>query len=161
MCRGACGADCETCQHEREHYECEKVGNRHIWWAYPHYETCGTHLGCRNHDACYDWCADKYDEKGKLGVILGPCHRLCDFECICNYNTPQCVGWIGGGKPHDGTMVFSDKPHKKDGCDGPCPHKTGAKDTDNWLMCLPTLELFPRKNYAAPSLEETTGKHTL
>ncbi len=161
LCRGACGADCETCQHEREHYECEKVGNRHIWWAYPHYETCGTHLGCRNHDACYDWCADKYNEKGKLGVILGPCHRLCDFECICNYNTPQCVGWIGGGKPHDGTMVFSDKPHKKDGCDGPCPHKTGAKDTDNWLMCLPTLELFPRKNYAAPSLDETTGKHTL
>src|SRR5260221_11421271 len=58
-------------------------------------------------------------------------------------------------------MVCSGKPHKKDGCDGPCPHKTGAKDTDNWLMCLPTLELFPRKNYVAPSLDETTGKHTL
>ena len=161
LCRGACGADCETCHHEHEHYECEKVGNRHIWWVYPQYETCGTHLGCRNHDACYDWCADKYNEKGKLGVILGPCHRLCDFECVCDYNLPQCVGWIGGGKPHDGTMVFSDKPHKRDGCDGPCPHKTGPQETDHWLMCLPTLELFPRKSYSAPPLDKTTGQHTL
>jgi bacterioferritin-associated ferredoxin len=162
LCRGACGADCDTCEHENPHRECEETRDGHFWWVYPHYEDCGTHLGCRNHDACYDWCVNEYNEKGKLGVILGPCHRLCDFECICNYNLPQCVGWIGGGKPHDGRMAFSDAPRKEPGCKGPCPHRVGRKGGgESWLVCMPTLELFPRQNVAADPLHETTGKHTI
>ncbi len=162
LCRGACGSDCKTCQHELEHRECEETPDGHFWWIYPNYEDCGTHLGCRNHDACYDWCADKHNEKGKLGIILGPCHRLCDFECICDYNLPQCVGWIGGGKPHDGRMLFSDPPRKVPGCKGPCPHKVTHKGgAESWLVCLPTLELFPRKNVAAKHLHEETKKYTI
>jgi hypothetical protein len=163
LCRGACGPDCETCEHEDEHRECEETGDgSHVWWVYPNYELCGTHRGCRNHDACYDWCVNEYNEKGKLGIILGPCHRLCDFECICDYNLPQCVGWIGGGKPHDGTMTFSDAPLKAPGCKGPCPQKVGREGGgEGWLVCLPTLELFPRKSVAADPLDEKTGKYTI
>jgi hypothetical protein len=163
LCRGACGPDCDTCRREDPHRECEEAGDgSHFWWVYPQYEVCGTHDGCRQHDACYDWCADKYNEVGKLGIILGPCHRLCDFECICNYHTPQCVGWIRGGKPHDGQMIFSDEPQKKPGCTGPCPTRKGGKaGEESWLLCLPTLELFPRQDAKAKHLHEETGKFTI
>jgi len=163
LCRGACGADCDTCRHENPHRECEETGDgSHFWWVYPNYEICGTHDGCRQHDACYDWCADKYNEKGKLGVILGPCHRLCDLECICNYHLPQCVGWIRGGKPHDGQMIFSDEPRKEPGCTGPCPTRKGGKaGEESWVLCMPTLELFPRQDARAPHLHEETGKFTI
>jgi len=73
------------------------------------------------------------------------------------------VGWIFGKPPYDGQMVFSDAPKKKTGCQMPCPHKVGPKKGggDDWLVCLPTLELFPRKTVAAPPLDEKTGKHTI
>jgi hypothetical protein len=148
LCRGACGPDCDTCRHEKEHRVCEETGDGcHMWWVYPNYETCGSHGGCRNHDACYDWCVDEYNEKGKMGIILGPCHRLCDLECICNYNTPQCVGWIGGGKPHDGEMVFSEAPRKEPGCRGPCPTLTKtAGGAPQQRLCLPDITLIERQS---------------
>src|SRR5581483_3748738 len=162
LCRGACGPDCDTCEHEKEHRECEETPGGHFWWIYPNFENCGTHRGCRDHDACYDWCAATHNEKGKLGVILGPCHRRCDFECICDYNLPQCVDWIGGGKPHDGRMLFSDPPRTAPGCKGPCPHKVTRKGgAESWLVCLPTVELFPHKNVLAKHLHDETKKYTI
>lgn len=157
-CRGACGLDCSNCKDIGDVFVCEQVGDRHRFWRYPHFNICPTHQGCRDHDACYDWCANKHYERGLLGVIFGPCHRMCDFECACDHSLPDCVHWIfgKGGNDH---MFFSEEPKEAGGCFGPCPHKKGAGD--DWQMCLPTLELFPRKTVAAPPLDERTGQHTI
>jgi hypothetical protein len=107
LCRGACGPNCDTCAPE-DKVVCENLEDGTTFvWIYPNYVVCGTHQGCRDHDACYDWCADD----GETGII-GPCLRLCDFEVACTYGVKQGVGWIGGGPPHDGEMSFSDEPQK-------------------------------------------------
>lgn len=163
LCRGACGPDCDTCANEKERRVCEETPDGcHVWWVYPNYSVCGSHSGCRNHDACYDWCVDKYNEKGKLGIILGPCHRLCDFECICDYNTPQCVGWIGGGKPHDSYMEFSDKPYQEPGCHGPCPHevKTSSGGVQQRL-CLENITIVDRRSLFHKGFRHSTGDITI
>jgi hypothetical protein len=160
-CRGACGYDCTTCEHEDEHLECVDTGDgRHEWWVYPNYECCCSHRGCRDHDACYDWCAAG-GEKGLLG-ILGPCHRMCDLQCMCAYNLPQCGGWIFGQPPYDRLMWFSDEPFTRKGCEGPCPQKIEREGGgEGWLLCLPIIELFPEKNVVSDPLHEETKKYTI
>jgi hypothetical protein len=157
-CRGACGPDCDTCKSEKEHRVCEETGDGcHVWWVYPNYQDCGTHLGCRNHDACYDWCAE-----GGETSILGPCHRVCDFECICDYNTPQCVGWIGGDAPHDGRMVFSDMPRQEPGCRGPCPKESKVDaGPPQQRLCLPDVTVFPRHGVLHKDWSGRTGETIL
>ncbi|HMC31018.1 MAG TPA: DUF4157 domain-containing protein, partial [Candidatus Angelobacter sp.] len=157
LCRGACGANCETCKHEKEHRECVPTSDGcHVWWVYPNYEICQSHLGCRNHDACYDWCSAKGYGKGKYGIYLSPCHRLCDFECICDYNLPQCVGWIGGKPPYDRQMVFSDVPHMEPGCTGPCP-KEGKTPGAPLRLCLPDITVIGRKNVFHKAFRHATN----
>ena len=160
-CRGACGVDCSKCKDMGEVFACELIGNHHRIWKYPHFNLCPTHKGCRDHDACYDWCANKLYERGPLGIIFGPCHRLCDMDCVCEHSLPECVNWIFG-KGGDDIMKFSDKPVDMGGCVGPCPAKVGRKGGhESWLLCLPTIELFRRKNVTADPLDVTTGKHTI
>ena len=148
LCRGACGPNCDTCDPPEDEAEekvvCEEDGDRHRWWFYPKYQICRSHQGCRDHDACYDWCAATFGEKGLIGLIFGPCHRACDFECICNYGAKQCVTWIGGGLPYDHLMQFSDEPYTVEGCKGPCPEETDESST-GYQMCLPDITLFGRK----------------
>lgn len=147
LCRGACGSNCDTCSPPEEKVECEDTGDgHHQWWHYPNYQVCGSHQGCRDHDACYDWCAATFGEKGMIGLIFGPCHRACDFECVCNYGAKQCVGWIGGGKPHDRDMYFSEQPYITPGCKGPCPEESEESPT-GYRLCLPDIELFGRRSF--------------
>jgi len=122
-CRGACGADCDTCTLPTDVVECVPRGaNGHDLWVYPNYTECNSHQGCRDHDGCYDWCGSS--GPGGLGPML--CRRLCDIECMCDYRPSQCVGWIFGGAPHDREMYFSDKPYIASSCDIPCPASGGA-----------------------------------
>lgn len=144
-CRGACGPDCDTCSPPEDKVHCEPRpatdgGEGHDIWIYPNYQECNSHQGCRDHDACYDWCGS--GGPGGLGPML--CRRLCDFECACNYPPYQCVGWIFGGAPHDSGMVFSDAPYISGGCDIPCPSERGGSDDEGggYTACMPTLELF-------------------
>lgn len=145
-CRGACGPDCDTCSPPEEKVHCEPRpaadgGEGHDLWIYPNYQECDSHLGCRDHDACYDWCGS--GGPGGLGPLL--CRRLCDFECACNYPPYQCVSWIFGGEPHDSEMVYSDPPYISGGCDIPCPQEaeaTGEEGGGGYTACMPTLELF-------------------
>lgn len=141
-CRGACGPDCDYCSEPEDKVECEPVGDRHVYWTYPNYVECGSHQGCRDHDACYDWCAAIGES-----TIWGPCHRVCDFECFCSYNAPQCVGWITGGHPHDRDMVFSDRPYISSGCRGPCPEEVEDEEggSSGFLLCLPEVIMFDRR----------------
>jgi hypothetical protein len=155
LCRGACGPDCDTCTNIGDscdgttcEYVCEEMAGSHVIWKYPNFLDCPSAGGCRDHDACYDWCADKAFERGPLGVIFGPCHRMCDFECICDHSTPQCVNWIFG-KGADETMYFSDEPEIIGGCSGPCPD---AEETPAggvvYKICLDRVDLFDKQEFS-------------
>ncbi len=121
QCRGACGPDCDTCTNEGDHFECHpQPDGGHRLVRYPNYTVCGSHQGCRDHDACYDWCGS--GGPSGLGPML--CRRLCDFECLCNYPARQCIGWVFGRRPFDQTMYFSDKPSLVGACYGRCPDVT-------------------------------------
>lgn len=120
-CRGACGPDCWTCADPEDVVECVPRTNAdgepaHDLWLYPNYQECDTHQGCRDHDACYDYC-----KSGASSLDPFVCARLCDLECACDYPPLQCASWIFGGPPHDGKMFFSDQPTIKSSCDIPCP----------------------------------------
>jgi hypothetical protein len=157
LCRGACGPNCKTCAHEKDHRVCVETGTGcHEWWVYPNYEVCNSHPGCRSHDACYDWCSAVTGFKGPLGIALSPCHRWCDFECLCDYNLPQCVGWIFGKPPYDQQMVFSDMPHKEPGCSGPCP-KDGKTPATPMKLCLPDLIIVGRRSVFHKGFSHSTG----
>ena len=106
-CRGVCGPDCApNCTAEPDRNRCAEDlgGNRHFICIYKGVQTCGTHEGCRNHDACYDWCA-----AGGSGSIFDSCHRWCDFGCICDYDLNRCIGWALGMPPFDSEMTFYDE----------------------------------------------------
>ncbi|HET7461249.1 MAG TPA: DUF4157 domain-containing protein [Longimicrobium sp.] len=120
-CRGACGPDCKTCRSLGNPIECEATpdGN-HVLWQYTNLTECDSHEGCRQHDEGYDWCLRKGESS-----IYGPCHRLPDFECLCSYDAPRCVGWISGRPPHDLTMLFAERVEPIASGAGPCPATSG------------------------------------
>lgn len=146
-CRGACGPDCWTCSTAQDKFHCEPRNNQegkpaHDIWVYPNYQECDSHKGCRDHDACYDYCST-----GAFHLGTGLCSRLCDLECLCAYPPFQCAGWVIGAQPHDRTMEFSDRPRISGSCDIPCPTETGEGREGGgtgYTICLPTLELFGR-----------------
>jgi len=117
LCRGACGPDCPTtctpapalsvCEDDPmlcEHIECTFTG-----------VTCGTHDGCRVHDACYDACA-----AAGAGAL---CWRQCDLDCMGTYGT-LCYNWMGGRGPYDSTVSYYNPPTVAGPspglCSGPC-----------------------------------------
>lgn len=162
-CRGACGPDCDTCSPAEDLVHCEPRpaadgGEGHDLWVYPNYQECDSHQGCRDHDACYDWCGS--GGPGGLGPLL--CRRLCDFECGCNYPPYQCVGWIFGGEPHDSEMAFSDPPTST-GCDIPCPEggeaagAGGGVGGSPWVTCLDDYPLFDSHDVTLGPYHWSTG----
>ncbi len=103
QCRGACGGDCpasctpaptlNVCEDDAdlcEHVDCAYMG-----------VTCGTHMGCRVHDDCYDACA--------AAGASWTCWRQCDLDCLNTYGLP-CGSWARGGGPYDGTLTFYGPP---------------------------------------------------
>jgi hypothetical protein len=153
LCRGACGPDCDTCKNLGDEYVCEDTGDgQHVVWVYPNYTDCPTHDGCRQHDACYDWCADNGETS-----VAGPMHRLCDLECLCTHSVPECVGWIRG-KGEDSRMIFSDEPAVIGGCQGACPDKEPTKDLSHFTVCLPEFELVAPRRFSEPLFDVSTDE---
>ena len=106
-CRGVCGADCaRNCKPEPDRYGCatNPDGRSHSICLHRGVQTCGSHDGCRHHDACYDWCADHGS-----GSVADSCHRWCDLGCLCDYGVQQCATWALGYGPFDSTMTFYDE----------------------------------------------------
>ncbi|MFY0630375.1 MAG: DUF4157 domain-containing protein [Flavobacteriaceae bacterium] len=118
-CRGACGPDCDTCNHEDKHrYKDPETGEI---WEYTNFEDCNTHTGCKEHDAGFDWAAEtKGESKENEGIIpsfLKYWHMLANLECFCNYEARECVGWIKGKPPYEGKLLFADSVTKVTGKD--------------------------------------------
>jgi hypothetical protein len=105
LCRGACGPDCETCQVYPFYHHTDPVTGQ--VWEYTNFYICGTHEGCRQHDAAFDWAADKKGEKGDWAIVM-PWHMAANVECACHYPAGNCIAWIAGLPPHDDQMHFAD-----------------------------------------------------
>jgi hypothetical protein len=144
-CRGTCGPDCPTgtCNKPRQLVRCAENGDRHDWYTYNNYATCGTHPGCQNHDACDDAAADM-PIWGFGGYMIGPMYRVCDLEAICGYSFQQAVTWAGGGKPYeDPRLRYADSVTKTKGCFGPCPETVEQEDgTEVQQTCMQDRELW-------------------
>ncbi|MCK4392452.1 hypothetical protein KAX17_06065 [Candidatus Bipolaricaulota bacterium] len=114
LCRGACGSDCpDTCEpqgdmvlHERDLY------NDGLYYriTYPGVIRCGTHEGCRWHDACFDRCVEEYDETGDYDAYVGDCHTRCNLQVAADHGATQGLKWAAGDGPYDGYLLFSDPP---------------------------------------------------
>jgi len=109
-CRGACGPDCPpSCSIGAPVSTCLEWQDAQCGW---HAKTCtyqvqrcGSHLGCRVHDACYDGCAFKWTEPLRIA-----CRRACDVGCIAKYGEATCESWMMGGKPYDSYIEYTSAP---------------------------------------------------
>jgi hypothetical protein len=102
-CRGACGPNCNTCQHEAIHHEIDPATG--TLWEYTMFENCHTHDGCREHDAGFDWAADVKGETGSWAMIL-PWHMAANIECACNNLAGNCPAWAFGLPPYDPRPMY-------------------------------------------------------
>lgn len=123
QCRGACGPDCpSTCTPLPNQKACvaNSAGTCHWIYEYPGVIRCGSHLGCRNHDACYDRCAATRGETD-LCHHGGTCHCGCDYDCIHDHTVAECNSWRTGGGPYDSFIEFSNPPTVSGPIPGACP----------------------------------------
>ena len=115
LCRGTCGPDCPpTCTAEPDVDLClpDASGACHYTYTYRSVQQCGSHAGCRVHDACYDRCGPN---------IYDACHRSCDWECFSTHGYSQCNEWRQGNGPYDSFLTYSDAPVVSGPLPGPCP----------------------------------------
>jgi outer membrane protein OmpA-like peptidoglycan-associated protein len=121
-CRGACGPNCPpTCTPQPTRTLCvsDPLGNCHATCTYGSVIECGSHMGCRDHDACYDGCASALGETSLCPG--GTCHCGCDWECISRHGISNCNSWRTGGGPFDSTLTFTGPPTRGSDTSGPCP----------------------------------------
>lgn len=104
QCRGACGPNCpDTCRSLPPRETClewqDEEGNWHSKICrYEGLIECGSHQGCREHDACYDGCA--------TARFPATCRRGCDLACTRRYGVSNCYDWWGGDPPYDSWLSF-------------------------------------------------------
>ncbi len=110
-CRGACGIDCTACE-EHLHYRNTDPDTGEVW-EYTNFNICGSHDGCREHDAAFDWAADEKDETGRWAIVY-PWHMSANIECTCNNLAGNCIAWALGQPPYDKTMYFADTAIRSD-----------------------------------------------
>jgi hypothetical protein len=108
-CRGACGADCPaTCKNVGTYTEEYVVGSTRYLIEFPNAIICGTHAGCRFHDACYD-DAVRAGERTPVGSK----HRACDARAFVRWGKSKTQSWAAGGPPYDSWWYFVDEPWVK------------------------------------------------
>lgn len=95
QCRGACGGGCpKSCSIEVS-FECMGASQLRRVEAF----TCGTHQGCREHDACLDNCLLNNPESGE-------CQPQCDASAMEVYGFESSTSWLLGKGPYDGETTF-------------------------------------------------------
>ena len=106
LCRGACGPDCpNTCNWVGSYIEAFAVGNCGYVVEFPNALQCGTHKGCRAHDACFDTAVARGET-----YLFGPLHNQCNQEALLRWGPANTVQWAQGGGPYDGWWYFVDAP---------------------------------------------------
>lgn len=110
-CRGACGGDCpESCISLSDIIirVADPLNDaNHYLLTYSEVIECGTHAGCRWHDACFDECARETGEDD----WYEPCHQSCNASVAADMYGPDWgYSWQDGGGPYDGYLLFSNPP---------------------------------------------------
>jgi hypothetical protein len=106
QCRGACGPDCpDSCRSVGTYVERFEVGDCGYLVEFPNVLLCGTHEGCRIHDACFD--AAVANGETELG---GPRHVSCNEQALTRYGPVRTTSWARGGGPYDDWWYFTDQP---------------------------------------------------
>ena len=95
QCRGACGGGCPKSCSVAVSFECMGASQLRRVEAF----TCGTHQGCREHDACLDDCLRNNPESGE-------CQPQCDAAAMDAYGFEASTSWLLGKGPYDGQTVF-------------------------------------------------------
>jgi len=123
LCRGACGEQCPDwrCPVKYAQIEVEVPGGTCV---YSQVIECASHQGCIDHDCCFDWCVELYNEVS----ATFPCHTLCTNRAVVQWdynkagfdaNTTRWAGQFGkGGWYGDDTyppvfgnpLLFTDPP---------------------------------------------------
>ena len=105
-CRGACGPDCpDSCKPLGTYVEEYVVGGKGYLIEFPDALLCGTHEGCRLHDACFDTAVANGER-----YLFGPRHNQCNQDAVFRFGPTKTKSWMGGGGPYDGWWVFVDEP---------------------------------------------------
>jgi Domain of unknown function (DUF4157) len=104
-CRGACGPDCETCSSAPVRTVTDPSTGEA--WEYTNFQDCNSNVGCREHDAAFDWAAATQGETGSWAILM-PWHMAANIECACKNLSGNCVAWIAGLPPYDIKMYFAD-----------------------------------------------------
>jgi hypothetical protein len=132
-CRGACGSGCpDTCVslpdltirvpdpiNELSHYLLTYTG----------VTECGTHAGCRWHDACFDQCKILGEEGD-----FDPMHDLCSAKVVQRYGAADGASWAMGNDPYDGYLLFSNEPSQE----GPFPGSVHSLEEANYRIDIET-----------------------
>ncbi len=95
QCRGACGGGCPKSCALEVFYECAGSSQLRRVEAF----TCGTHQGCREHDACLDTCLQSNPDSGD-------CQAQCDATAMEVYGLESSASWLLGNGPYDGETTF-------------------------------------------------------
>jgi len=104
-CRGACGADCPpTCRAIATYTEQYEVGGCGYFIEFPNPLLCGTHAGCREHDACFDAAVANGETD-----LEGPRHVECNKQAFSRHPI-DALSWARGGGPYDAWWYFVDDP---------------------------------------------------
>lgn len=107
VCRGACGPKCPAqCGIRPNATQCFEWQTGDCQWhskvcSYP-VQSCGSHMGCRDHDACYDGCA--------WATWPAACRRTCDIGCLKKWGKMKCESWMMGGGPYDKQIEYTGRP---------------------------------------------------
>jgi hypothetical protein len=105
-CRGACGVDCpHTCKNVGTYTEEYIEGDKGYLIEFPNAIMCGTHEGCRMHDACFDHAVRQGERE-----MGGPMHNGCNIQAAAKYGLQQTNSWRQGGGPYDAWWYFVDAP---------------------------------------------------
>lgn len=106
QCRGACGPDCpDTCKNVGTYTERYTVGHCSYLLEFPNALLCGTHAGCRTHDACFDAAVANGESH-----LFGPRHNQCNQDAIRAWGPVKTTSWMRGGEPYDDWWYFVDDP---------------------------------------------------
>ena len=95
QCRGACGGGCPKSCSIAVSFECMGPSQLRRVEAF----TCGTHQGCREHDACLDNCLQNNPGSQE-------CQPQCDARAMDAYGFESATSWLMGKGPYDGESTF-------------------------------------------------------
>jgi len=133
-CRGACGGGCPkgSCISLKDitiRVTDPLNDANHYLLTYSEVIECGTHAGCRWHDACFDECAKNYGEDD----WYEPCHQYCNkVVAVDMYGPDWGYSWKDGGGPYDGYFIYSDPPT----WEGPFPGSVHSLPIANYRIDL-------------------------